>query len=237
MSGLYGFDEGQVARIAAAVRAYEGSHGRSLFNRTAIREKNYSRIAFRNDNASTAPAYGVLRVTGTTVVDLFPYLTVDKPDSTYRWLYLVNGPEDVVTNGFGWGTWLWHGGPALYDTGSGTPAYGQEWGPTASSWKLQKFAPGFFTFGANDTATSGSEFTHSMQLPPGEILVKNATGGDYAASHGGDTYQVWGGASGSEADTGLTVTAYNKMSIAFKAGKFGSVGRLNGQNYAVTWQT
>ena len=30
--------------------------------------------------------------------------------------------------------------------------------------------------------------------------------------------------------------AYNKMSISFKNGKFGSVGRLNGQNYAVTWQ-
>lgn len=77
------------------------------------------------------------------------------------------------------------------------------------------------------------EFLDTSQ---GEILVKNATGSDIAINSSG-TFQVWSGTPGSESDTGLTITAYNKTSLAFKNGKFGSVGWLMGQAYAVPWQT
>ena len=70
----------------------------------------------------------------------------------------------------------------------------------------------------------------------GEILVKNDTGSDIAVNTSG-TFKIFSGTPGSETDTGQTISAYNKSSVAFKNGKFGSVSILEGRAYAVPWQT
>ena len=75
-----------------------------------------------------------------------------------------------------------------------------------------------------------------VTMPIGEMLVKNATGSDIAAGSSG-TFQIWTGTPGSESSSGLSITAYNKSSVAFKNGKFGSAAILHGQMYAVPWQT
>ena len=84
----------------------------------------------------------------------------------------------------------------------------------------------------------GSSVTYPefLDVSQGEILVKNATGSDIAINSSG-TYQIWSGTPGSEADTGITITAYNKTSVAFKNGKFGSLGWLMGHAYVTPWQT
>lgn len=197
------------------------------------------RIRFKNNNSGVAPAYGVLRVTGASTAG---YLTIDQPDSTYRWLYLVNGRSKVPAGGYGYGSYLtaenfnFHSNYVLYDTGSGTPAYGDEWGPTASSWKLQKYAPGFWIMGANNTDVSGSERTVAVQVPPNEVLVKNATGSAIGAAASG-TFTLEGGSAGSESTLGMTLTAWNHSSVSFADTKFGAVGRMCGNNYAVPFQT
>lgn len=70
----------------------------------------------------------------------------------------------------------------------------------------------------------------------GECLVKNATGSDIAINSSG-TFQLWTGTPGSESYANCDVTAYNKTSTAFKNGKFGAVSYLNGQAYAVPFQS
>jgi len=70
----------------------------------------------------------------------------------------------------------------------------------------------------------------------GECLVKNATGSDIAINSSG-TFQLWTGTPGSESYANCDVTAYNKTSTAFKDGKFGAVSYLNGQAYAVPFQS
>lgn len=231
---LVAFSVADGLRIADAVRFIEGH--RPSIPRQALPDRNFTYVPFKNVNAGTVPAYGVMRITGATIVDTFPYLTTDQPDSTYRWLYLVNGADPVATNAFGWGVWLHHADYALYDTGSGTPAYGDEWGPTASSWKLQKYAPGFWVMGGNNTSVSGSERTVCVQVPPAEVLVKNATGSAIAAAASG-TFTLEGGTAGSEATLSMTLTAWNKSSVSFADTKFGAVGRMCGNNYAVPFQT
>lgn len=196
------------------------------------------KIRFRNDNSGTAPRYGVLRITGAQNKS---FLKIDQPDSTYRWLYLVNGPNDVPTGKYGFGTFLtaehfrFRDNYVLYDTGN-TPAYGEEWGPKPSSWLLWKQRPGFFILGDNDTSESGKERTLAIQRPPAEVRVKNDSGGDVAAGDTGTAYSLFGGSSGTT-DLGYDVTAANDMSISFKSNKYGSVGMLAGRLQVITWQT
>lgn len=202
---------------------------------TMVRDRWPLRV--KNSSGEIIPPYSVLRVTNWAKSNNEILYTVTKPDSTYRWQYLVSGPFSIGLGTSDEGLASFLGNSSFVYFNSGTPALGESWGPTSSQWYLTQHRPGFIVQGATTETYNSKSLLLAVQVIPDEILVKNATGGDYAAAHGGDTYQVWGGVAGSEADTSLTVTAYNKMSIAFKAGKFGSVGRLNGQNYAVTWQT
>jgi hypothetical protein len=161
---LYGFDERDTGRIGAAVRAYEGLFGKPP-NRTLTQDRNYAKVPFRNDNAGTAPAFGVLRVTGTTTVDQFAFLTVDQPDSSFNALYLVNGTEDVASGGTGWGTWLYHGGRVLYD--AGTPAIGQIWGAASGQWSLTSGKAGFLVIGGNDTTLGTTIAVQTVETTSG----------------------------------------------------------------------
>lgn len=87
--------------------------------------------------------------------------------------------------------------------------------------------------------TRGSSFLgypEALNSTPPELLVKNATGSDIAVNTSG-TFQIWTGTPGSESNSGDTIVAYNKTSTAFKDGKFGSAGWLNGEAYVTPWQT
>ena len=167
------------------------------------------------------------------------YLNSAKPDSTYRWLYLVNGPKDVAASGFGYGhfltaeTFLQKRQYVLYDTGA-TPSQGEEWGPKDDSWLVWEHRPGFLILGA--TAGSGSTSrVLAMQMPPGEILVYNA--GSEIAAGGTGTATLYGGTSGSEATLGMTVTVRNRSSVAWAASKYGIADLINGQGYVSPHQT
>lgn len=199
---LYAFDSSDVARISAAVKAYEGGQLPGI-RKSGLPNRNYSRIPFRNDNASTAPAYGVLRVTGTTIVDGFPFLTVDKPDTSFNRFYLVNGTEDVVTSGWGWGTWLWHGGQVLYD--SGTPALGEEWGPKNAQWSLSKWRYGFTILGGNDTT-----LTTTLAIQEKVSLIYGQTQGTIADGATG-TVEVFDG-NNTILNASTTISAVHRFS-------------------------
>lgn len=74
--------------------------------------------------------------------------------------------------------------------------------------------------------------------PSGEILVKNNSGGNYAAGSNCTTLEVHTGTPGSESATGQTLSAWNKTSVAFNNGKYGSAAILQkGNAYASPLQT
>lgn len=178
-------------------------------------------IRFKNTAAETMPAWAVFRVTtGGTAA----YLAAAKPDATYRWLYMVNGPYPVAQNGTGMGSFLTteafslDRGFCLYDTGA-TPAYGERWGPKDDSWLLWQHRPGFLILGAN-TGSGVTSRTAVMQLPPGEVRIKNDDGGGSLAAGASRTFGIYGGAAGTT-DTGLEVTLTNGSSTAWLTDKYG----------------
>lgn len=105
-------------------------------------------IPFRNDSSGseTVPAYGVMRVTGSTTISGVEHVTVAKPNTDFKRKYLVNGPTAVPYNETGKGTWLEEADWVLYDD-SNTPTLGESWGPSDGSWKLKKWRYGFTIVG------------------------------------------------------------------------------------------
>jgi|GEM_PF-4674563 len=142
-------------------------------------------LEFRNDNAGTVPAYGVMQVTDVVVLEPGRVVvTVDQPDSSGdTGNCVINGPVDVASGDTGICT---RTGvlAALYDDGSGTPAAGDSWGPAASSWKLTKNSGGFLSLGA-PTNTTLHLAMFSLQPASNSILAvlvdKDYTGGEHIA--------------------------------------------------------
>lgn len=122
-------------------------------------------IPFRNDSGQTIPAYGVMRVTGVTVVQGMPVLTVDQPDQKFHRTFLLNGPVDVPGGSSGnYGTAQDGSYPAiaLYDDstlpqGQNNPNLGDHWGADQNSWKLVYGREGFYVLGGSYGDQGGSD--------------------------------------------------------------------------------
>jgi hypothetical protein len=193
------------------------------------------KVRVKNASGEAIPFGACMRVTTTTIVNNCIVATVAKPDTSFRRSYLVNCGQTInaATDARGWGTRLFEDGLVLC---TGTPTVGSEWGPEPSSWTLKQDYPGFLITGGTQTV-GGNTCVAAIQVSLAELLVKNASGGDYGAGSGPSTYKIYVGTPGSETDSGMTISAYNKSSIAFKDGKFGAIGWLNGKAYAVPFQT
>jgi hypothetical protein len=117
-------------------------------------------LAVRNDNSSAAPAFGVLRVTGATTVNGQAVVTVDKPNSTNAAI-IINGPAEIAAGKFGSATF----DPSYALYGTGTPAFGERWGPQSNDWTLKEGNPGCTIIGAETTGTGKRVL---VQITPGE---------------------------------------------------------------------
>jgi hypothetical protein len=205
---LYGYSENDTARISAAVRAVESGR---LNQRSDLelepKDRNFGKIPFRNDSGEAVPAYAVMRVTSRATVDGRSIHVIGKPTTTFQRRYLVNGVLEVGIGKRGWGTWLWHADYVLYNSGSGTPAYGEGWGPKSGQWSLEKNYIGFFVEGGN-TGSGAASRTNAMQVMPHFVIGK----ADAAIPEDDDgTVRVYSGPRGTEADTGQTIAgAWNK---------------------------
>jgi hypothetical protein len=133
------FDLKSAQRIARTVKRIEQqSFGGELPGPLAPPRDQRVWWPFRNDSGETAPAGGVLAVTGLTIVSGVALLTVTKPSSTFRRRYAINDALEVANGKYG-ACCLAGVVQALYD--SGTPAEGEGWGPKPSQWSLAKGYP------------------------------------------------------------------------------------------------
>lgn len=129
--------------VGGGLQLYRGPGGTCI----NVQERNQA-VPFKNANANTCPAYGVLPLTGITLDTGMPfYFTADRPGTTFYRYFIVNGPNEVAQNEVGYG-YIVNGSQnrvciAAYDSGS--PACGEEWGPKPSQFTLSKGYPGCFT--------------------------------------------------------------------------------------------
>jgi hypothetical protein len=171
---------------------------------------------FLNNNAAQAPAYGLLRATGVSIVEPGRVvLTVDQPNAFgCQANCFVNGPVPVAAGQYGYCT---RGGPlvALYETSDGTPAFGDSWGPRSGTWKLKKNTGGFFCLGGPTNAGLGL----ALFVPLPMLTVRGQVSSDVASGSNG-TLTVYTGAFGSETSTSQTIAnVQNNSSCTIKANK------------------
>jgi len=113
-------------------------------------EETPNPIEFVNNAGSTIPPFGILRVTGTTILSNREILTVDQPNTFgSQYFHFVNSGQSVAAGKYGT---CFNGFPvsAAFTTGDGTPAFGQIWGPQSGTWLLKINTFGFRVVGTPD---------------------------------------------------------------------------------------
>lgn len=190
--------------------------------------------------ATAIPPHSVVLITSTTITNNELVYNVRQPNSAsadFNWNgYLVTGPFAIGASTNYEGIATEATAPTLcgYDTGS--PALKDVYGPKHGQFTLSKGYQGFEVVGSATTSAAVS-VVPVRWIGVNEVLIKNETGSAIAAGASG-TFNVYIGTAGSETDSGMDLTCYNRSSVSFATSKFGSAGRLNGGSvYAVPWQT
>lgn len=151
-------------------------------------------IPVKNVGSQTIPSFGVMRITGTEVIEGRPTITVDRPDGTLQRHYLINDFCSIKADGFGRGTFDAYF--CLVETG--TPAFGEGWGVQKDSFKLKAGHPGFTSFGGYTTEGDVNRAifqSHTINNIQGKLDGSLSAGGSATCS-------VWS----SSADTNINVT-------------------------------
>lgn len=238
----YGFQL-RKAKILSRLADLEGTKQRSgggIYYPSPLRTARDSNIIqVMNTSGSTRRAGDVVEFTG------FATSKAATPALPNAIDIVLNGGSPTLANGFGvlLSAVANSGGPVDCQVGGFCVAFvnitdtDHKYATvTASTFVLQSSIIGPVRIEYQPGTTGEKSCVVRINDVVGECLVKNATGSDIAVNSSG-TFQLWTGTPGSESYTNADVTAYNKSSVVFKNGKFGSVSYLNGQAYAVPWQT
>lgn len=186
---------------------------------------------FANASGETIPPFSVMRITGCTNNYGEITFTVAKPNSTFQHDYLINGPIAVRDTKYGLGTTLAQAGYVAYRSGSGTPAYGEEWGAKNAQWTLEKNRPGFKIEGGIKSTAGVDAIVARQHLvtdligKPDSDIAKGATG----------TVSIYMGAQGAEAVTEYDLTC-SALGAAVTGSKWCVVFWRNGVWYVGPWE-
>ena len=183
---------------------------------------------FRNDSGETIPAGGIMRKTGTELVDGALTYVMNKPTtSDFSPPWYVNLGRDIVDDDHGWcSTFEDEPGLAYYISGTVTP--GASWGPRAGQWELEEFYPGFIIDG--DEADG---LVKVRQVVPQILLAKadgsgvTARSGTTVGSDSGVVVQYMNGTT--IGATNFAITAYNLSAAAVAADAYLQLTNIAGQ--------
>lgn len=191
-------------RISSTVRGWESGLPPEAPGKRPLPDRDFIKVKFRNNSGEAVPAKAPMRITSVEDDEGVRRFVIAKPNTTFQRIYLVNAGEEVAIGAPGWGTFLTCRDEVLYNDAN-TPAFGEEWGPVPSTWKVAQHRPGFFIWGG---ASGGStDLVLAQQILAQSVLGK----ADAAIAHGASgTVRVYSGTPGSEADTSQTIAScYN----------------------------
>ena len=129
---VYGFTKPTADRLLRLADSSGGSSRPKKPTGKRFEDSPEAPILFRNDSGETAPAFGIMRVTGYVEANGRDMVTITKPTTTFG-TFLFNCQSDVADDEYGYG----YIGPfvrALYDSGD-TPTNGNVYG--VDGWKLK----------------------------------------------------------------------------------------------------
>ena len=194
-------------------------------------------LPFRNDSGETAPAFGVMRITGAVAVEGQTVITIAKPNTAFANVLvapfvLINAGFDVADGAYGSGT-LDLPTFALYDSADGTPNVGEAWGPENGSWKLNRKRIGFLTLGGltTDNRVGVVRSVVGTVVRIGKLVTALSAGGTA-------TMNLWDASPGPDLEV-VDATVYSVAdwclgpSESIAAGKKIIVALIQGHHYCV----
>lgn len=170
-------------------------------------------VPFLNNSGETVPANGILRITGFDPSDPeTSKFTVAKPNTFgAQYSHAINDMAPVPAGEIGQcalGAMV----PALYDSGDGTPAFGEIWGPRSGGWKLRKNTGGFLVVGV---ANQASDLV--LVVPQPFTRFRGVTAEAIAQDAVGDVDVYRRSGATSYASTGGTLEALNDLDVDIDA--------------------
>lgn len=141
---IYGLSERDLSILKVVIREHDRTARPVVLQRSAKPNSSGHIHYFRNDSGETIPAGGIMRKTGTELVDGALTYVMNKPttvlDNPYSWF--VNLGRDIPDDDHGWCS-TFEDEPGLAYYLSGTITVGDWWGPKPSQWNLERYYLGF----------------------------------------------------------------------------------------------
>lgn len=163
-------------------------------------------MSFKNDDAADLEPFSVVQITGIEKQDDGQYwLTCEKSDNAANFLLAITSYETVKAGKYGLCNPLGQVYLTKYYVSDGTPAHEESWGVDNDRVGVRKNYGG----GGHSVLGVDSDESVVLMMHHGKIVLKGKTSASHAAATS-QNVEIWAGAVGSEADTGDTVSAYNR---------------------------
>jgi len=175
-------------------------------------------IPFKNVGEQSIPPFAVMVCTGSDVDGAIIYLLMEQPDDEFDRIYYVNGPTLIAKGDYGVCS-EGHYAYILFDhDDDGEAEYGDEWGVEPSSFKLRKNYYGFRCLGGaaqKDENVFGDDSWIAIfdPYPINEVMGQLTDDLSYHGAAGVNLYagQPYDLGGEDETDTGMTITAYDRL--------------------------
>jgi hypothetical protein len=187
-----------------------------------------AKIPFKNVDPQSAPAFGVMQVTGSVVENGVTFLTCKQVGSTFSSEFAVNGPSAVRSGEKGI---CFRQGDLQVAYDSGSPQPGDGWGARAGQWTLSKGYPSIVSVHGVQNAANHILFGKVSQLPT--VLGVSASdlaplNGSGLPGSGSVTVWVWNGTDFVVSSPAMTFTGYNYAGVPLRAGQLAEFVEADG---------
>lgn len=188
---------------------------------------------FENWSGETIPAFSIMAVTDIVYTEGIPFFKVEKPSTTFRRRYVVNGHCDIPsTAGSNKGRGVCFERGLLrfkYESGA-SPSNGKGYGPKPGSWEMWEGYPQCVH--VEGVLDSTNKWMLGMLAPITRLRCKTGGSSVSAGTSSSSNYIITTGTPGSEATAGFTTlpTMYYRTAIGANKHFFGSF--LDGYWYA-----
>jgi hypothetical protein len=199
------FGQPETRRIVSSVRWSEAER-RRLRERARAPAFPPAIASFINiaGTGNTAPAHAIMSVAADGLDAGEKLHSTQQPDSALRELYVVNGFEAVENAQTGECFLPGQVVHVAYDTG--TPGFGETWGPKPGQWTASR--DGVPMFRVLSIVDETAKIMRAWFEMPRWILSR--IGGSWSAESSASGLPVYGGPPGAETDTGMDVVAQNR---------------------------
>lgn len=215
MARAYAFDENGKDRANKAIRWVEGFREKQTRRQRRFGAP-FDDLRIYNGTNDEMPQYGVGKVTAIATINGEKVVQVEKPDTTFSRLYLVNSGDDLAYQRVGTSK----NRPVVKLLCDAVPAVGDVFGAKSGQWTASKGYPGYTILGhlGDNIAIARQESIDHLIGKPGSTVTKGSSG----------SFTIWLYISGAWSASSLSITA-TALGAECASAKYAKLEWISGQ--------